>query len=115
MGTLEATTSAFPGYARRLEVTGTEGTVVLEHDRLERVDLRSGSTSDRPPATDTNVSASSPVVADVTAHRRILEDFIRAIETGGQPVCDGREGRKSVALVQAIYESARTKRPIEPR
>ena len=115
VGTLEATTSAFPGYARRLEVTGTEGTVILEHDRLERVDLRTGATSSKPPASDTNASASSPVVADASAHRRVLEDFIRAIDTGGQPACDGREARTSVALVQAIYESARSKRPIEPR
>jgi len=34
LGLLQATTSAFPGYPRRLEVTGTEGTVILEQDRI---------------------------------------------------------------------------------
>lgn len=108
IGTLEAATSVFPGYERRLEVTGTEGTLVLTHDRLERVDLRSGSRTVSAAAGDQNASASSPVVADVSAHRRVIENFIRAIETGGRPVCDGREGRKSVELVQAVYQSART-------
>ena len=111
VGTIEATTSAFPGYARRLEVTGSEGTVVLEHDRLERVDLRSGASA-LVAGADANASASSPVVSDVSGHRRILEDFIRAIETNGRPACDGREGRKSVALVQAIYKSARDGTPV---
>ena len=37
---LQATTAAFPGYPRRLEVTGTEGTVILEQDRVVAVDLK---------------------------------------------------------------------------
>lgn len=85
IGVIEAATSVHPGYARRLEVTGTKGTIVLE---------------------DANPSATSPVVADVSAHQRVLEDFIRAIRTGASPACDGREARKSVALVTAIYASA---------
>jgi predicted dehydrogenase len=112
IGTIEAATSVFPGYARRLEVAGSEGTVVLEHDRLDRVDLRSGAGGHAVAAGDENASASSPIVADATAHRRVLEDFINAIRTGAQPMCDGREGRKSVALVQAVYESARTGVPV---
>jgi UDP-N-acetyl-2-amino-2-deoxyglucuronate dehydrogenase len=85
IGVIEAATSIDPGYARRLEVTGTKGTVVLE---------------------DANPSTSSPVVADASAHQRVLEDFIRAIQTGGSPACDGHEARKSVALVTAIYAAA---------
>jgi predicted dehydrogenase len=38
----------------------------------------------------------------------VLEDFVAAIRTGREPMCSGREGRKSVALVQAIYQSARS-------
>ena len=115
IGTLEAATSVYPGYPRRLELTGSEGTIVLEHDRIIAVDLRqpledlSVTTEEQVP---TNVS--SPVVSDVRGHRRLLEDFLRAIETNGRPCCDGREGRRSVALVQAIYQSSRTGRPVRP-
>src|SRR6266849_5840646 len=31
-GSLYATTAAFPGYPRRVEISGSEGTVILEHD-----------------------------------------------------------------------------------
>src|SRR4029077_6690878 len=34
LGVLQATTAAYPGYPRRLEITGSEGTVILEHDRV---------------------------------------------------------------------------------
>ncbi len=40
LATLEATTVAFPGYPRRVEISGTEGTVVVEGDRVVAADLR---------------------------------------------------------------------------
>jgi predicted dehydrogenase len=52
-------------------------------------------------------------VADASAHQRVFEDFIHAVATRSAPACDGREGRRSVALVEAIYESARTNRPVD--
>jgi predicted dehydrogenase len=108
IGTLEAATSAYPGYHRRLELTGSEGTVVVEHDRIVNADLRipMQDLSERRDLNN-NPSASSPVVSDVRGHRMVLEDFLRAIETNGKPRCDGLEGRRSVELVQAIYESSR--------
>jgi UDP-N-acetyl-2-amino-2-deoxyglucuronate dehydrogenase len=109
LGIIEAATSIYPGYARRVELTGSEGTLVLDQDRLVRADLRTPlDTAEIDAPAGAGESATSPVVSDVTPHRRIFEDFIRAIETNGAPACDGREGRKSVAIVQAIYESART-------
>jgi UDP-N-acetyl-2-amino-2-deoxyglucuronate dehydrogenase len=118
LGTLEAATSAYPGYSRRIELTGSEGTLVIEGDRLAAVDLKKGAVPLFPEAASEKgvrpPSASSPVVADASAHQRVIEDFIRAIETGGTPCCDGREGRRSVALIEAIYRSSRTGQPVEP-
>jgi UDP-N-acetyl-2-amino-2-deoxyglucuronate dehydrogenase len=113
IGTLEATTSVYPGYARRVEITGSEGTLILEHDRLVSVDLRTPpERSIQVQGADTTQSAVTAVVSDASAHRRVMEDFIRAIETNSTPSCDGREARRSVELVQAIYESARTHAPV---
>jgi UDP-N-acetyl-2-amino-2-deoxyglucuronate dehydrogenase len=114
VGTLEATTAAYPGYPRRVEVTGTEGTVVVEGDRLVSVDLHHPP-AEPPPLSEAtqNPSASSPTVSDVSGHRRVLEDFQHAIETGATPLCNGRDGRRSVELVQSIYESGLTGRVIE--
>jgi predicted dehydrogenase len=52
-------------------------------------------------------NTASPTVTDFTGHRLILEDFIRAIQQDGIPVCDGHEGRRSVALVERIYRAAK--------
>jgi UDP-N-acetyl-2-amino-2-deoxyglucuronate dehydrogenase len=108
LGVLQATTSAFPGYPRRLEITGTEGTVILEQDRIIATDLRSASAgvSAGVPSEDIE-NTSSPVVSDFSGHQAIFEDFIRAIQEDGTPVCDGHEGRRSIALVEEIYRAAK--------
>ena len=109
VGVLQATTAAYPGYRRRLEITGSEGTVILEQDRLIALDLRKPSgialfTGEG----DRNGSATSPVVSDLRGHQSAIEDFIRAIEEDGMPECDGPGGRRSVALVEAIYRASRS-------
>src|SRR5262249_34097685 len=109
MGVLQACTSVYPGYPRRLELTGTEGTITIEQDRLLAADLRkSADELSRKSDADQNPSSFSPVVSDVRGHQAVLEDFIRVVENGGTPQCDGVEGRRSVALVEAIYEACKT-------
>jgi UDP-N-acetyl-2-amino-2-deoxyglucuronate dehydrogenase len=104
VGTLYATTAAYPGYPRRVEITGTEGTVVLEQDRIIRADLRRESQElIGHDLRDENPSDSSPVVSDVRGHQRAIEDFIRAVEDDRTPRCDGAEGRRSLALIEEIY------------
>jgi predicted dehydrogenase len=106
LGVLQTATSVFPGYPRRIELTGSEGTAILEHDRLIEVRLRLG---DSAPAftesLDQNPSSSSPVVSDHRSHQAVLEDFIRAVETNSRPACDGADGLRSLALIESIYKS----------
>jgi predicted dehydrogenase len=107
-GIFQATTAAYPGYPRRVEISGAEGTIILEHDRVIAANLRNP-----PPgmktvaAPDSNASASSPVVSDIRGHQAVLEDFLKAIKEDGRPLCDGREGRRSVALIEAMYRAAK--------
>jgi predicted dehydrogenase len=110
VGTLLATTAAYPGYPRRIEITGTEGTVILEQDRIITADIRN------PPddlaaisAGDSNQSASSAAVTDISGHKAILEDFLHAIANNTEPICNGQEGRRSLALVESIYSGAKHK------
>ena len=99
-----------------LELTGSEGTIILEYDRIVAAELRNAKIDlVAPSAESANASATSPVVADVSGHKELLKDFLRAIDSNGTPICDGVEGRRSVELVEAIYESARTGNPVTLR
>jgi UDP-N-acetyl-2-amino-2-deoxyglucuronate dehydrogenase len=111
IGTLVAATSAYPGYPRRIEITGSEGTVILEHDKIIRADLktpRAELLKDNNESRDQNQSATSATVSDVRGHQALIEDFLSAIRTNSRPLCDGTEARRSVALIEAIYEAARS-------
>lgn len=106
VATLEATTVAFPGYPRRVEITGTEGTVVVEGDRVVAADLRTPAPWLVSAGDEGVPSAKTAVVSDAAPHRRLIEDFARAIATGAAPACDGREGLRSLAVVEAVYAAA---------
>ena len=108
LGILHATTAAYPGYPRRVEISGTEGTVILEHDRIIAANLRSTPAAAESAAIDENQSASSAAVTDFRGHQAVLEDFLQAIQQHRAPACDGLEGRRSIALVEAIYRAAKT-------
>ncbi len=117
LGAFEATTAAYPGFPRRVVISGAAGTAVLENDRLlslhrlgESADLLCDESDG-----ESNPTQSSPVIAEISGHRRILEDFLRAIRENREPICSGKQGRESVAIVEALYESARTRRPAKPR
>ncbi len=47
-----------------------------------------------------------------TSHRHVIEDMIDAIENNRDPQTDGVEGRKSLLLVSAMYESAKKSREV---
>jgi predicted dehydrogenase len=114
VATLEATTAAYPGYPRRVELTTIAGTIAIEQGSVVAADLE-GVAEDfvASESRALNASASSPIVADVTGHRRLIEDFVEAIRDHRDPMCSGREGRKSLAVVDAVYESARTGRAVD--
>jgi len=109
LGVLQAATSVFPGYPRRLELSGSEGTLIIEQDRLLATDLKKSAPDLlKNSEAEKNFSSSSPIVSNARGHQAVLEDFLRAIRTNTKPRCDGQEGRRSLALVQAIYEACRT-------
>jgi UDP-N-acetyl-2-amino-2-deoxyglucuronate dehydrogenase len=121
LGIFHATTAAYPGYPRRVEISGTEGTVILEHDRIIGAHLQNSpavaTISDAladlmASAEDKNQSASSAAVSDFRGHQAALEDFLAAIRQNRASACDGLEGRRSLALIETIYRAAKTPDPL---
>jgi predicted dehydrogenase len=112
LGVIEAGTSVYPGFKRRIELTGTEGTVVLEGDNISTWALRDGSPNPLPATAEVSDGSANPMAIDCEGHRRVLEDFAHAIRENRAPVVDGLTGRQSLELVMAIYRSAQTRQPV---
>jgi len=107
LGIVEAATSAYPGFKRRLEITGTEGTVILEGDSLTTWSLRDGSPNPAASAAEVSDGSADPMAIDCEGHRRVLADFADSILRERKPLVDGRDGRESLELVESIYRFAR--------
>src|SRR5216117_939901 len=79
LGVVEAATSVYPGFKRRLELTGTEGTVILDGDNITTWALKDGSANPLPPTTDVSNGSANPMAIDCEGHHRVMEDFVAAI------------------------------------
>jgi len=130
VGTLTATTAAYEGFPVRIDLFGSDGTAILEGDRLKMLTFktgesyqseeaaahalsvaRGGTASVRDQAAERSASA-DPGAVWGDAHRAQIEDFLRAIRTSAKPLIDGRGGRRPVEVITAVYRSARAGRPV---
>lgn len=55
---------------------------------------------------EAGAGAADPSAIDFVWHQRNFEDVLHALENHTQPLVDGFEGRRSIALLNAIYRSA---------
>ncbi len=109
LGTIAATTGAYPGTGTRIEVHGDKGSVVIEDDRLSYLHLAQDDREQRAPTAPASPSAvQNPTTLAIRSHALQIEDMIRAIRENGAPLVDGYAARHPVEIILGIYESART-------
>lgn len=111
LGSVQAATSAKPGFKRRLEISGERGTVILDGDAVS-VWAIDGEDSDLGDAEQLTDGSANPAAISNEGHRRQIEDMMRAVIEDRPPMIDGREGRKSLELVAALYASANAGQPV---
>jgi len=114
LGVIQATTSIHPGYPKTIAIHGDKGSAVIEQEDVLRWDFTPETADDADirkrfaQKVGASGGASNPAAISYEYHRRQFADFVQAIETGQEPLVDGREGRKAVEIILAIYRSAET-------
>lgn len=103
VGVIEATTSVLPGYPRQIELCGSEGSIVLEEDSILKWDIQS---QDEKTGKAENSSFADPTNISFIGHKAQIENLINHLEKGEELLIDANEGRRSVELICAIYESS---------
>ncbi|MFN0107958.1 MAG: Gfo/Idh/MocA family protein [Blastocatellia bacterium] len=105
LGMIQATTSAKPGFKRRLEISGERGSIILDGDAISvwAVDGEDTDTGEAEQLTD---GSANPAAISNEGHRRQIKDMMHAVIENRAPMIDGREGRKSLELVMALYAAA---------
>jgi UDP-N-acetyl-2-amino-2-deoxyglucuronate dehydrogenase len=96
-GVVQTSTSSYPDLGTAIEISGDQGTLAWKDNDL---------TLFKTLAEEVPSLEAYPVDASLPQH--IIEDMVAAITQGKTPQCPPEEGRKSVALFNAIYASSRT-------
>lgn len=114
LGVIQASTAVYPGMLKRIEIHGNAGSAVIEEEDLKVWQFAESTPDDSrileelTGKTETGGGAADPAAIGHHGHAAQFADLVAAIQTGQSLLIDGVEGRKSVELIQAIYESAKT-------
>ena len=104
---------------KKTEICGTKGTAILEEEDIVKWEFDPELPEDAEirekfaQQTDTGGGASDPRAINHANHRRQMENLIDGLETDASHLVDGREGRKAVEIILAIYQSSREGRIVE--
>ncbi len=112
IGVIQGTTCITPGYPRRIEISGTKGTVVLEEDTITKWDIE-GEEGELLSEKTRVESFRDPAAFDIANHKKQIEDIIFAIDEGRAPLVDENEGKRAVEIILAAYESSKTNKPVK--
>lgn len=119
-GSIEATTAGWPGWGRRIEIIGENGSARLEDDRLDKWEFRDEQPGDdaiRHAKVDPTQGGGAGAPGAIThhGHQRQIQDLIDALRENRPVAIDGHEARKAVSLIRALYASADRGVPVAPR
>lgn len=112
LGVIEATTATRPkDLEGSISILGEKGSVEIGGFFMNELKTWLFSEQDEMDAHVWRKSDDLPEKFALT-HRRFYEDVIRSIHNGTRGLVDGLEGRKTVELISALYESAETGREV---
>ncbi len=116
LGLIYGTTASYPGQFRRIEITGTKGTVIQVENSFKVWQFADQNENDKEifdkfSLIEGGGGVSDPGAIPFEPHARNIAAFIESIETGNLFEINGQEARKAVEIVLAVYKSASEKRP----
>jgi UDP-N-acetyl-2-amino-2-deoxyglucuronate dehydrogenase len=113
LGTIVATTAAYPGLTARIAVHGDKGSAVIDDDELVYFHAAGvGKEAEAYGGGSRGPGAGADPGSLSMAHRDQISDFVEAVKDDREPSINVEEGRKPLAIIAGIYESARTGEPV---
>jgi len=103
IGTIDATTVAYPGFPERIELACEKATAQLNAETLD-VFFKNGRHL-REGGQASNSGGADPMAFSHEAHKALITDFLDAIDGNRNPVTHGREALKVQVLIEALLRS----------
>lgn len=108
LGTIEGSTAIYKGYPEKLEIHGVEGNVILEGGKITEWTPETGSGSTVTVNETSATGSADPMAIDYKLHKSQMAEIVQHIIENKEPMVNGREGLKSLAVIEAIYQSAKS-------
>ena len=108
LGVITGSTSAYPGLKEELGIYGSRGSLELKGSEIVTWEIRDEGSSVEELEKGGKSGASDPMDIDTQNHRRQWEEILKARKLGEKPPVKGKEARKSVEIINSIYESSKT-------
>ncbi len=116
-GVVEASTALWPGTDVRIEVNGEKGTAVLVGERMDTWKFQDERPGDEEIRRWGSAAAATGArgAADLgfLDHQTVIEDMVRAIEAGGEPMITLASVRPTLEWALAMYQSAQQHSPVD--
>jgi predicted dehydrogenase len=112
-GVIQAMTSIEPRLPDRLEYHGTKGTIQLANYRIANWVVPGAESWPAAVEAEEHELLRSARSLESAGHQAQIAEIVADIRAGRTPTVTGEEGRRSLEVVLAIYESARTGREIQ--
>ncbi len=103
-GHLMATTAFYPGLPERIELSGTKGSASLVGDALSVAYL--DGREEKIASGDAGGGGADPMAFSSEPHRRVIEDFVNAVEQDREPRASGASALETHRLIAEILAKA---------
>ena len=119
LGVVEATTAAYPGALKKIEIHGTLGSASIEEEdivswKFAKMTRRDAALIEKMAGTtSTGGGAADPAAIGHQAHASLFRDAIKTIGGKASNSIDGKEGRRSVEIILGIYKAASTGKSVQ--
>jgi predicted dehydrogenase len=111
-GTLDATTTSFPGFPERIEIVATAATALLSGTEL-KIFHHDGRVVEVRPDASAGGTGADPMAFPHDYHRALIGDFLDAIENDRVPAVSGAEALKVHRLIDALLAAPASDRAVK--
>ena len=112
-GSMLASTSIQPGFPAALNLYGEKGTVKCEGAEITHWSVPGVAKPEPEGIPGGGGGVRDPRAITHLYHRMQIENVLEAIGRGGPAAVTGEDGLRAVELVESIYRSSETGRPVE--
>lgn len=105
IGTITASTCAFPGFEPELKIISDKGSLILKNTVISEWNINGIDNPSVSKGKHVHSGAGNALIEETSGHESIICDFIEAVRQDRAPMVSGEDARAATEIVLDIYEN----------